>query len=171
MKVLSFDIATNTGVAFGRPGEVPLTKVIDLGTGKSDAARFAKALRMVEGFIEARQPDLISVECPIGPGSSTLLVGLYACVVGQCMAMGHNPKRYQVQSIRKHFLGKALTSRDYPGLSKAESRKEIKRVVIARCNALGWRVDTDDEADAAALWDFTIAKERAGGAMPKGLFG
>lgn len=170
MKVLAFDIATQTGVAFGRPGEKPITKVIDLGSGRSDAARFAKALRMAEGFIEARKPDLVAVEAPIGPGSSTVLVGLYACVVAQAVKMGCKVERYQVQSIRKHFLGKALTSKDYPGLTKAESRAEIKRVVMVRCRMLGWPVDTDDEADAIALWDYAIAKAGKAASMPGGLF-
>lgn len=170
MKILAFDIASSTGIAFGGPGDVPMTKVIDLGRARSKQARFAKAIRMTAGFIEARRPDLVAVECPIGPGTSSVLSGAYACVVGQAHLMGVRVVDYQVQSIRKHFLGKALTSRDFPGLTKDESRAEIKRVVMNRCRALGWKVDTDDEADACALWDYAMAKAGVQTVPQGGLF-
>ncbi|MBT8460006.1 MAG: hypothetical protein KJN60_10085, partial [Boseongicola sp.] len=117
MRVLAFDIATQTGVAFGCVGSAPQSKVIDLGKGRSDAARFSKAIRMTKGFIDDCRPDLVAIEAPIGPGSSTVLIGLYACVVGEAYRMGCTVKRYQVQTIRKHFLGKALTARDFKGLT------------------------------------------------------
>jgi hypothetical protein len=84
--------------------------------------------------------------------------------------MGIPHRRYQVQSIRKHFLGKALTSKDYPGLTKDEARSEIKKVVMNRCRALGWAVDTDDEADACALLDYAMAMEGAQTMPSGGLF-
>lgn len=170
MKILALDIATQTGLAYGGPGDVPLTKVVDLGAGRTEARRFAKALRVAEGFVEARKPDLVVLECPIGSASSTVLIGLYACILGQVQKMGVPHKTYQVSSIRKHFIGKNLTTRDYPGLKKDEARKEIKKVVMNRCRAMGWNVDTDDEADACALWDYALAMEGAQTMPSGGLF-
>ena len=40
MKVLAFDIATSTGVAWGVAGETPRATTVDLGKGLSDAKRF-----------------------------------------------------------------------------------------------------------------------------------
>lgn len=170
MKVLAFDIATKTGLAYGGAGDIPLTKVIDLGTGMSDSRRAAKAMRMAEGFIENRAPDFVAIECPIGPKASGILWMLYGCVLGQVEKMGVKHCTYQVSSIRKHFLGRNLTSRDYPGLSKDQARAEIKQVVMNRCRALGWQVDTDDEADACALLDYALAKHGAHRTPAGGLF-
>lgn len=170
MKVLAIDIATSTGLAFGGAGDVPLTKVVDLGHGRSQDRRFAKALRLAEGFVEARKPDFVALEAPIGQGSSTILIGLYACISGQVRKMGIPQATYPINSIRKHFIGKHLTVKDYPGLSKDEARAEIKRVVMNRCRALGWTVDTDDEADACALLDYALAKNGAMTTPSGGLF-
>lgn len=51
-------------------------------------------------------------------------------------------------TVRKHFLGKGMTPR---------KSKEIKEAVMARCRQLGWNVETDHEADALAILDYTLA--------------
>lgn len=176
MKILAMDIALRTGLAFGGVRDEngvllpPMTKVIDLDTGRNEARRLAKAARMARGFIEARKPDFVALECPIGPKASGILWMLYGVIQAQVELMGVEQATYQVSSIRKHFLGKHLTTRDYPGLTKDEARREIKKVVINRCRALGWQVDTDDEADACALLDYALAKKGAATTPAGGLF-
>ncbi len=51
-------------------------------------------------------------------------------------------------TVRRHFLGKGMTPR------KSE---EIKRAVMTRCKQLGWVVETDHEADALAILDYSLA--------------
>lgn len=158
MKILAMDIASNTGVCFGGACEVPHTWSVDFGKGLSDGRRFANALKFTRDCIEKYQPDHLAVECAIGgKTTSHFLVGAFSCVVGQAHLMGVPVLRFQVASIRKHFLGKHLRSVDYPGLSKQRARAEIKQAVIRRCISLGWKVEDDDAADAAALWDYACA--------------
>lgn len=158
MKILAMDIASNTGVCFGTACSTPNAWSVDFGKGLSDSRRFANALKFTKTCIEKYQPDYVAVECAIGgPTTSHFLVGAFSCVVGQANLMGVEVLRFRVASIRKHFLGKHLRMSDYPGLSKPHAKKEIKRAVISRCNALGWSVEDDDAADAAALWDYACA--------------
>ncbi len=65
------------------------------------------------------------------------------------MAAGRNARALtapgHVQSWRKHFCGEGRP-------------KDPKQATINRCRILGWTVANDDEADAAGLWSFGMAK-------------
>jgi Holliday junction resolvasome RuvABC endonuclease subunit len=157
MRVLAFDIASKSGVCFGRAGETPRAWSVAFGKG-SDEDRFSKAIRMTAAYIAKFQPDLVAVEEPVGGReASALLIGLCACVKGETARQGVRVVGYFPASVRKHFLGKALTARDFPSLNRVAAKKAIKGAVIARCNLLGWQIDDPDAADAAALWSFTCA--------------
>jgi len=173
MKVLAFDIASKSGVCFGRAGETPRAWSVAFGKG-SDEDRFSKAIRMTAAYIAKFQPDLVAVEEPVGGReASALLIGLCACVKGETARQGVRVVGYFPASVRKHFLGKALTARDFPALNRASAKKAIKGAVIARCNLLGWQIDDPDAADAAALWDFAASMESRSHQMTTvgGLFG
>lgn len=63
---------------------------------------------------------------------------------------------------RSRFLGNAHAPKEISqGLSKPAARSArrqwLKAAAIAACNARGWPVDTDDEAEAAGLLDFLLA--------------
>lgn len=159
MKVLAFDTAISTGCAFGVAGGTPKTWQVALGKTSWDA-RFARCLRMVESYAKQFEPDLIVVEAPAaGNFSNADLVGLSICVRAQAARMGIPVKSYYPNPVRKYFLGKALTSRDFPGKTKAAAKGAIKAAVIARCHLLGWDVVGSDAADAAALWDYACSQE------------
>lgn len=159
MKVLAFDVATVTGCAFGVAGDKPRAWAVNFGKA-SDEDRFSKALRMTATYIERFSPDLVAVEAPVGGReASALLIGMVACVKGEAARHGVRVVSYFPATVRKHFLGKALTGRDFPALNRAAAKKAIKGAVIARCNLLGWAVDGADAADAAALWDFATSIE------------
>ena len=157
MKVLAFDIATKTGCAFGAAGDKPRAWSVSFGKS-SDEDRFSKAIRMTASYIERFQPDLVAVEAPVGGReASALLVGLCACVKGEAARHGVRVVGYYPASVRKHFVGKALTARDFPALNRVAAKKAIKGAVIARCDLLGWQIDDPDAADAAALWSYACA--------------
>ena len=168
--IMAFDIATHTGVAFGIVGETPRSTTIDLGQGKSQALRFAKAIKTTKHLITRYKPDLVVYEAPIGGKfSSQFLVGLAACVTGQAsIECKKPPVKLNIGAVRKHFLGRNVTTRDFPGMSKANAKKAIKQVVIGRCTLLGWKVDSDDAADACALWDYACAHYAKAQAAPLG---
>lgn len=158
MKVVALDIATNCGVAFGEAGAAPRAWSVDLGKRASDQARFAKAIKLARWVCVTLQPDLIAVEAPVGgTKTSHLLVGMWACVMGEVHRNEVAVVKCDIPTVRKHFLGKHLTTKHFPHLPPAAAKKEIKRSVMNRCRALGWTVENDDAADAAAIWDFACA--------------
>jgi hypothetical protein len=158
MKVLALDIATSCGVCFGEAGAVPHAWAIDLGKGCSDAARFAKAIRMTRHYCAKFKPDLVAVEAPIGgPQTSHLLVGMWACVTGEIENAGIPPMKCNIGAVRKHFLGRPISKKDFPGFSAHKAKLEIKKTVMNRGRALGWTITGHDAADAAATWDYACA--------------
>ena len=160
MKILALDIATKCGLAFGEAASKPRAWSVDLGKGGSEDARFAKLLRMVAHYIKTLEPDVVAIEQPIGGrDANAYLIGLVACARGEAARHGKKVVCYFPSTVRKHFLGKALTSRDFPGLKQAAAKRAIKGAVMARCHLLGWKVEGPDEGDAAALWDYACAIE------------
>lgn len=171
MIVLALDIATQTGIAVGSAGSAPRAWSVDLGKGRSEDARFSKALVVTHKLIEEHRPDLIAVEAAVGgPKTSHFLVGLLACVRGCAFNRGVPLKVYPINAIRKHFLGKAYTVKDFPGLTHGKAKQAIKAQVMGRCALLKWDVPDADAADAAALWDFACATEGFQVAPGGGLF-
>lgn len=169
MRVLAFDIATSTGIAYGRAGDVPRVLTVDLGKGLPDEKRFAKAIEMTHDLLDRYKPDQVVYEAPIGgKNSSQFLIGVAACVMGEATRLRFPCKQMYLASVRKHFLGKHLTARDFPALKPAHAKRAIKQEVIKRCVVLKWPVSTDDEADAAALWDFACSTMRGHQSAPVG---
>jgi Holliday junction resolvasome RuvABC endonuclease subunit len=154
MKLLAFDLATNTGVAFGPAGSVPTCQTVRLGeAGDHHSARFSQALHLTHTLIADLRPDLIVVEQPIAAGAKggadriLMAAGLRACVMGVARLRSVRIREYAVATVRKHFIGDAKLK-----------RTEAKSAVIAECLRRGWSVQNDNEADAAALWDLACAK-------------
>ena len=158
MIIVALDIATQTGIAAGSPGGKPKAWSVDLGKGRSEDARFSKALVVTHEMIERFRPDLIAVEAAIGGKfASAFLIGVVACVRGVAANRGLPVRSYTSGSVRKHFLGRALAKRDFPALTAAAATKAIKGEVIHRCRLLGWDVPDDNAADACALFDYACA--------------
>jgi hypothetical protein len=158
MRVLSLDIATTCGVAFGEAGATPRAWSVDLGKRLGDRERFSKTISLTRWACERFKPDLIAIEAPIGgKTTSHLLVGMWACAMGEATRIHVPVEKCDISSVRKHFLGKHLTAKHFPHLPAAKAKAEIKRSVMNRCKALGWEVDDHDAADAAAIWDYACA--------------
>lgn len=158
MRVLALDLASSTGVAFGVAGGKPQAGAVHLGA--TEAQRYAKAISLTCGLIAKWSPDLVTVEAPVGGAkASAFLIGLVACVTGEATRLKVPVKAYFPATVRKHFLGKALTARDFPGKNHAAAKKAIKGAVMARCHLLGWEAPNGDCADALALWDYACAME------------
>lgn len=159
MRCLAFDTAIKTGVCIGDAGSRPRAFTVDLGKVDWDI-RFARTLRMVERYVNEFNPDLVVVEAPAAGGFQNLdLIGLTVCIRAQAKLMGRRVAVYYPNSVRKHFLGKALKARDFPGKTHGATKHAIKAQVIARCQILGWNIEDPDAADAASLWDYACALE------------
>lgn len=163
MKILALDIATHTGIAVGDSGDAPKAWSVDLGQGRSEEARFSEVLRLTHGLIATHSPALVVIEAPIGgKNANAFLIGLAACVRGCAENRGVRSLTVLPATARKHFLGKAKTSKDFPGMSQAKAKLAIKREVLARCHLLKWDVPDLDAADAAATWDWACAHHARG---------
>lgn len=159
MKIIALDVASVTGICVGDSGADPRAWSVDLGKGRSEDARFSQALRMTQGLIEHHSPDLIAIEAAIGgKNASAFLIGLVANVRGCAFNWGVKTVQVYPATVRKRFLGKAKTSRDFPHLKQAAAKIEIKKEVAAQCRAIGWDVPDLDSADAAATWDWACAQ-------------
>ena len=157
MIVLALDVATNMGIAVGKSGGAPRAWSVNLGKAPDDR-RFSRLLQVVSALLEEHKPDLVAIEAPIGGGmKSDYLVGLAACARGVCFNRGVRAEVCAISSVRKHFLGKHLTTKHFPGKTAAAAKLAIKTQVIARCGLLGWQVEDHDAADAAAIFDFACA--------------
>lgn len=170
MRVIGLDVATNTGIAVGDSSGKPKCWSVNLGdppaTGRMSKAdkdrldnrRFSNVLKLTHGLISEYKPDLIVVEAFIGgQNASAYLIGLVACIRGCAFNQGVKCELVFPATTRKHFLGKALTSRDFPGLKQAKAKLAIKQKVKARGEAMGWVIPDLDAADAAATWDWACA--------------
>lgn len=168
MKVLALDLASSMGVAVGVSGCPPKTTTIHLGKGSEDA-RFSRLLTVVAKLLAEHQPDLVAIEAAVGgPKTSHYLVGLSACARGVCFNRGVRVELCNIATVRRHFLGKHLTMKHFPGKNAAAAKKAIKAQVIARCGLLGWHVESDDEADAAATFSFASSTWGKAQAAPLG---
>lgn len=183
MKILALDVATQCGIAVGSSKGDPKCWSVNLGAsvpkpriekmGQSEASikrmraahkftadniRFLAVARLVEELLLEEEPDFIVIEAFIGgSNASAYLIGLVTCV--RLCAANHAIKCEMVfpATVRKHFLGKAKTSNDFPNVTVAKAKLLIKEEVAARCKLLGWEVPDLDAADAAATWDWACA--------------
>lgn len=167
--VLAMDLAGRAGAAWGPVGGRPEATAIDLGRAKGEGERLAEMLRATETLLSTVRPEILAYEAPVGgPKTSHFLVALVGCFVGQATLMGYKPRSVAIASVRKHFLGRALSTSDFPGMTKAQAKEAIKATVITRCGALGWKPRNHDEADAMALFDFACAHYGRGQSAPLG---
>lgn len=152
MKVVAFDTATRTGVAYGSAGDKPRAFSVDLSVqeerGKAPwPRRFSRLIRLTGKMIDDHWPELIVVEAFVGgPKANTDLAGLVACVLGEADRRGIRVASYYPATVRKHFIGMGTADK-------------IKSQVMARCHMLGWPSDDPDACDALALWDYACSIE------------
>jgi hypothetical protein len=173
MKLLALDIATTIGIAVGEVGGSPKAWSETIGKkSDDDDLLFSRALSLTSRLISQHEPDLIAYEGAVGGDrTSHYLVGIIANVRGCARNRGIETISCNIGAIRKHFIGRHITSADYPHLPKsrrkAQARKDAKLEVQKRCKLLGYGDLAEDPADACAVWDYAAAT-RGRQAMPGG---
>jgi len=152
--VVGMDIATTTGVAYGRPDVGnPCVATWNLrNAGKSRPHRLAELADRCFVFFGQFPPDMLFYEqglslaagMEIGMKEETFAmlrgaIGVVEAVAAKCKI----PiiKAVSVQDARRHLLGAGR-------IPKGEGKK----LVFDRCRALRWPVTNEDESDAAAIW-------------------
>lgn len=143
-KILAFDLAGKTGVAFGAPGDTPLAWSFDLD--RTLGSRNAQLMRLVQQIIRERGPSRIAYEEPfIGRNKQTgkKLAGYEAIVDGLAGLYKIPITRVPIAAARKHFIGHGSLKGD-----------AAKAAVSERCSQLGWAHENLDESDALAVWSY-----------------
>ena len=160
--ILALDIATRTGFARGRVGELPVSGSINFGRdgssrNRTDAAIFAAALRWLSQELQPEpRPDLVIMEAMLPPDAARgstqravrdRLAGLQGIVKGVSHLRGIGEiAEATVGNIRGHFIG-----------DRSLKRAKAKSTVMERCRALGWECADDNAGDALALWSYACA--------------
>lgn len=157
-RVLALDLATVTGWAYGCPGSNPKCGHIRFGKPNSTRATIYRTYRdWLDEMWGGRDgetneiPEVIVYESPAIPAfmggrtnieTTRLLFGLAEHL--EEWASGKTDLREAtVSQVRSHFIGSNMKA------------KIAKPLTLERCQDFGWEVATTDEADAAALWDYT----------------
>lgn len=164
MIILALDIATTIGIAVGSPGGKPVAWSKTLGKKADEDHLFSQALILTSSLIEKHKPDILAYEGAVGGNrTSHYLVGIIACIRGCAANRGIEVMSCNIGAIRKHFIGKHITSASYPNLPKSRAkttaRADAKLAVRNRCKMLGWGDLDEDAADACAVFDFASAKK------------
>jgi len=149
--VLALDLATVTGFAWGRPGEVPEFGSYRFAKPGSSRALIYRNFRLwLDLKVSACKPELVVFESAAVPSimsgktnidTTKVLFGLTEHL--EEWAQGRVELREaSVSQVRSHFIGQNMKA------------KIAKPMTVDRCRERGWNVETDDEADACALWDY-----------------
>jgi hypothetical protein len=164
MRILALDLATVTGWAIADSRDYPVLVHLQANVKKplqpeSGVERFSGAagqgaffdsfeswLRKMTYRHEVER--LACEQAFIGPkthqATGRKLLGMAALAEWHANRIGIPCEFYNVQSVRKHFVG-------FTG-----QRARMKRAVIGACESRGWTVADDNEADALALLDFAM---------------
>lgn len=168
-QVLILDLATWVGWAVGPLDGLPAPQPLEIGSGFRAAQPFCGRHRIAPtgvslGFfgtsyrawlfdmIAVHGPQVIVFEAPwvggpkLNQNTARKLMGLAWETEVVAHERGVRCFEVNVVDARKHFVGRGTGKREL-----------MKRLVMERCAALGWKVGSDDEADACALYDFTVA--------------
>lgn len=148
--ILTLDLATNYGFCAGRPDDAhPRFGHSRLPSTGDDIGAFAAAYEDEFGaLIEELRPRLVVFEMPILPKKTALVTvrklnGLVWETERICHRRRIRCREGRASSVKNFFVG----------TGRAE-----KSDTIAMCRRYGWAVKTDDEADACALWAYTVSK-------------
>lgn len=151
--LLALDIAQSTGFAIGAlDADRPLTGSVRCAADGDDFGRAGVAFeKWMVGLIDLQKPDVVAFEAPLVVGGNRgttrptnantirLLFGLAFLAETIASRCGLRVYECHIQTVRRHFCGNGRCQ---------------KPEVRARCRQLGWDVQSNDAADAAAIWDF-----------------
>lgn len=148
-ELLTLDLATRTGFCVGETNNPnPTFGHIVLPSTGDDVGTFAiKYEDWLTDFVAWRRIGLCVFEMPILPKTTSLmtvrkLTGLAWETEQFCRRRGIKCREGRASSVKKFFTG---------------SGKAGKLDTMAICRRYGWKVAVDDEADACALWAYSVA--------------
>jgi hypothetical protein len=154
-----FDLATVTGVCWGRAGTKPSLAIIDLRpAGTERPRRLARLYEHVYNFCRRYKPDKVRYESPVGirgmmrigatEETISMLRGLIGVLEAAASAAGvEDIGSFDVGDARQHLTGFRTFPRvKIPGTKRTKGT--AKDAVMKACRALGIEVIDDNTADA-----------------------
>ena len=157
MRILAIDVGTrNVGWAVGSPDEKPRHGIYQVPSyGKKLGILGADIRAWLTATALAHKPTSIAYEQPIYvPDNNPWTMRKVAGIGFTIEVFGYDNdilvEEMPAPTVRKHFLAPHKVPRE---------SKAIKEAVVARCRQLGWAPTEgfDDDADAMALLDYTLA--------------
>lgn len=158
-KILTLDLAAQTGFAVGAPGAVPRFGTHKFtSTGDNFGRHQANARAWLTSLIFEEDPVLIGYEQPSIFGITTPATVIKLCSYASTLEelCLHENLNIPVRQINPSNLKKFFT-----GNGKAK-----KPDMVAQARRFGFKVDNDDEADAVAMW-FLMASHYGSGEQKK----
>ncbi len=159
-RLLALDLASSSGVCWGRIGETPRFLTVKFtrdGEAASIDGCWEAAARVIEwaaDFTKVEQIDRVVIEAPIperalgfstNAWSTMLKLFIIGTMGGALKCRGITVRDANIGAVRSHVLGRGF----------GHAKKEIAKPAVMRvCKALGWKPANFDEADAAALFLF-----------------
>lgn len=142
-RLLAFDLATNTGWAAGDGTKLPVVGHFRLPATGHDVGRFLVSARDYYGVLISRfQPDVVLFEMPIlGTVVTVAVTRKLHGIAGQleviCLDRGVPCREVAPSTAKKRLTG---------------SGRAKKPEMIHAARRLGIDIETEDEADAVAVW-------------------
>jgi len=147
---LSVDFSKkSTGLAFGRPGELP--RLSSRGFAPWEGASLSECasavIRWLPELLSTYQPDLVVIEAALPPAASRdqisarLALGADFVIKGACHIRGIRCVECHNGTWKAWFLGTSRLKSD-----------RAKQRAIEICQSMGMSPKNGDEADAAAIW-------------------
>ena len=163
-KILALDLASKTGVCFGRVGETPRFTTVNF-TREGEAASIdgcweaaSRVIVWASDFTKVEQIDRVVIEAPIPERAlghqtnawSTMLKFFIIGTMGGALKCRQIPvSAANIGQVRKHCLGF--------GNSRLP-KEQAKPAIMTVCKALGFNPKNHDESDAGALFLFESAR-------------
>jgi hypothetical protein len=154
-KILALDVATKTGVAEGRPGEVPRLETIDFRGDDGLTGLYGRATLWMATKLRDDPPALVVIEKPVPPSAAfghtnadttMITIGMFGILCGIVHCKSIRLEIAPISTWRKHFLGKG----NHPG-------PIAKGLAMQRCALLGWDHEDHNSAEAGGIWDWAGA--------------
>ena len=151
ISVLALDLATKTGWAFGEMDAEPEYGTLELPGGSKNLGPFLHTFsNWLDAALHKMIPEYIVYELPVLPKTTnpTTVIKLNS-LAGHTELLAHLSKIHcrgaRNSTVMKHFTGNGGGKRD-----------DRKARCINACLNRGWEPEDDNQADALAIWDYTM---------------
>jgi hypothetical protein len=146
--VLTLDLSSTVGFAYGHAGEVPAFGHWRLCEDPDIGHRLVCHENELARAIEEFRPALVSMERALPANlqgnayTGELQIGLSGSTRSTCYRWAVPLRAPTVDTIRLNVVGHRL------------KKAEAKPAIVAWCRSRGWFVRNDHEADACAVWAY-----------------